>query len=101
MGYKLSVNHPNLPKGGEVMIPGLGTFKNGETVEISDERAEAYQAANGTLKEVVEKGSGKPTGETRREPGPPLDKALADAYGIKVEKMSTATTKKAVEGGES
>ncbi|MCA1799960.1 MAG: hypothetical protein LC687_05515 [Actinobacteria bacterium] len=39
--YKLHVNLPNRPPGSRVYVPGLGTYDNGSTNEISDTFAES------------------------------------------------------------
>jgi hypothetical protein len=42
-GYKITVNLPSTGKGQEVQIPGLGTFKNGSTAEVTKEMADAFR----------------------------------------------------------
>lgn len=42
-GYQITVNLPNTGKGQEVQIPGLGTFKNGSTAEVTKEMADAFR----------------------------------------------------------
>lgn len=61
--YKLHVNLPNRPKGSRVYVPGLGTYDNGSTNEITDAFAEnafkryprLYGAVDGTDIVVGEK----------------------------------------------
>jgi hypothetical protein len=43
MPYQLKVNFRNARRGQEHSIPGLGTYKNGSTYEVSDEEAEAFR----------------------------------------------------------
>jgi len=43
-GYEVTVNNPAWGKGTEVEIPGLGLVKNGETVHVDAEQAEAFKA---------------------------------------------------------
>lgn len=43
MPYSLTVDYPNMPKGQELSIVGLGTFKNGSTTTISDEEAQMFR----------------------------------------------------------
>lgn len=50
MPYEITIDYPNMPKGAEVAIPGLDTFKNGDTNTVTDEQAaafRAYQVASG------------------------------------------------------
>ncbi len=47
--YKLTVNMPNLPKGDDVIIDGLGVFKNGETSEVTAEQAAYFRRHHGGL----------------------------------------------------
>jgi hypothetical protein len=42
--YQISIDYPNMPKGQEVSIPGLGTYKNGSTTVVSNEEANAFRA---------------------------------------------------------
>jgi hypothetical protein len=44
MAYSVKVDYPNMPKGQQVLISGLGTFENGSTAAVSDEDAAAYRA---------------------------------------------------------
>lgn len=61
--YKLHVNLPNRPSGSRVYVPGLGTYDNGSTNEISEVFAESafkryprlYGAVDGTDIVVGEK----------------------------------------------
>ena len=47
--YKMTLNFPNLAKGAEVQIGGLGIFQNGYEYIIDDEEAEAYRVHNQVL----------------------------------------------------
>lgn len=49
--YKVTVNLPNLPPGGEVEVPPIGAVNNGETVtaELTEEQAE-WLATNPYIK---------------------------------------------------
>jgi hypothetical protein len=42
-GYTITVNLPSTGKGQKVQIPGLGTFKNGQTAEVTKEMADAFR----------------------------------------------------------
>ena len=49
MPYQISLDFPGTPKGQELSIPGLGTYKNGSTSEVTEDEANlfrAYQASN-------------------------------------------------------
>lgn len=52
MAYKISVDMPNLAKGAEVFIDGLGTFKNGESVVVSAEQVTHFRNAHGRVNDV-------------------------------------------------
>lgn len=41
--YELTIDQPNLPKGELVQIPGLGTFENGHTYEVTKQEADSYR----------------------------------------------------------
>lgn len=49
MAYTLTIDHPNLPKGAEVEIPGLGLFKNRSTTTLTDEQVETFRQLHGTI----------------------------------------------------
>jgi hypothetical protein len=42
-GYTIKIDLPSASKGQEVQIPGLGTFKNGQTAEVTKEMADAFR----------------------------------------------------------
>jgi hypothetical protein len=42
--YEITIDFPNMPKGQQVSIPGLGTYENGSTNVVSKEEAEAFKA---------------------------------------------------------
>jgi len=46
---KLTVNHPNLPQGAEVEVPGLGVFANGAEHDVDEEVVEAAKARGYTF----------------------------------------------------
>jgi hypothetical protein len=41
--YKITFDYPNMPKGQEISVPGLGTYRNGSTTFVSKEEAEAFR----------------------------------------------------------
>jgi len=44
---KIVVNKPNRAKGSIISIPGLGSFANGETHEVSDDKVRKYRQEKG------------------------------------------------------
>ena len=46
--YTIEINLPNLAKGAEVAIDGLGVFENGHTYYVSAEDAEIFRLRNTT-----------------------------------------------------
>lgn len=46
---KLTINHPNLPHGVEVEVPGLGLFANGAEYQVDEEVVEAAKARGYTF----------------------------------------------------
>jgi hypothetical protein len=46
--YVVTVDMPNLPKGEEVTITGLGAFVNGEATVVDEETENAFRVANQT-----------------------------------------------------
>ena len=42
-GYRITANYPNVGKGQELSIAGLGTIKNGQTAEVTKEQAAAFK----------------------------------------------------------
>jgi hypothetical protein len=41
--YKITIDYPNMPKGQEVTIHGLGTFKNGSTTVVEKDDADMFR----------------------------------------------------------
>jgi hypothetical protein len=78
--YKMTVDQPNLPKGEPVQIPGLGTFDNGGTYEVSREQAAAYHQ---TLEPVYNDDREIVGSEPAN--GPTLLQASKSMYGVEVE----------------
>jgi ABC-type tungstate transport system permease subunit len=66
---KLTVNYPNLPKGAEVQIGGIGNVKNGEEVELTDRQQVDFLAVHNKKVEDAFKGSKyvKVVGKTKQE----------------------------------
>ena len=55
---KLTYNNPAFLKGEDVELPGYGLVKNGESFEVTDEQAEAYEARTGRSLVDVAKSDG-------------------------------------------
>jgi hypothetical protein len=90
--YEIAIDLPDLPEGELVQIPGLGTFENGGTYEISEEEAVAYQAYHATVAmETDEEGNTT----TELVSGPALHEAGETMYGVDV----TAVTTRSGKGG--
>jgi hypothetical protein len=96
--YNVTVNQDNLPEGAEVSITGLGTFKNGETAEVSDEQVEFFRVMNGYPVDTVDEEGNTLVGNYVRKPGPTLDKA--EFYGITIEKVSARKAKQDTDDGQ-
>lgn len=77
MAYKVTVNMPNLAKGAEVFIDGLGTFKNGESAVVSNEQANLFRNAHGRVND-----------DGQYEQGPTLGQAFGEGTGVTVERVS-------------
>lgn len=41
--YDITIDFPNMPKGQEVSIPGLGTYANGTTSTVTKEEADMFR----------------------------------------------------------
>jgi len=48
-GYDVTVDLPNLPKGAEVQVNGLGILRNGETAFVTQAQADHWREMNATL----------------------------------------------------
>jgi hypothetical protein len=104
--YKITFDLPNLAKGAEFDVGGLGRFKNGSEYVIDDETAEGFRAYHSRF-ETVEDGNTVDVvnneGDTVQEPhyefvnGPTVLQALESVPGVTVEvhKEETAEEKKA------
>lgn len=44
---KVYYENPDMPKGTEYSVSGLGILKNGESTEVSDDQVAAFEAATG------------------------------------------------------
>jgi hypothetical protein len=94
MGYKLELDLPNVGKGVEVYLEGLGMFENPGEYEISDEQAEEFRVAHQVVTYHQDPDNGLIT-STDIEPGPTVLQYFKDREGITVSTPKKATTKKA------
>jgi hypothetical protein len=81
--YELSLDLPSLPKGEPVQIPGLGTFENGETHEITKIEHERYRAYHVRQIPVIDEETQEVRGN-ELENGPTLLQAFKDREDIEV-----------------
>lgn len=49
--HKVTVNQPNLAKGTEVFIKGLGTFRNKYVTAVSDDQVSRFELTHGVALE--------------------------------------------------
>lgn len=81
MSYTVTINLPNLPVGGTLIIDSLGEFENGGSYDISDDDAALYQARNA---EIVSEYDAKGQISTTVKEGPTLADVFKDHPYIKV-----------------
>ena len=86
--YVLTVDLPNLPKGELIQIPGLGTFKNGDSFDINEEAAENYRVYHGRQEPIYDQETSSILG-TEWAPGPTLLQASEHMYGVSVKTTSS------------
>jgi hypothetical protein len=67
--YTVTVDMPNLHRGEEIEIPGLGLFKNGSTKDVSKEEAEAFRVFHQTAETTYDADENQQTEWTK---GPTL-----------------------------
>lgn len=73
MPYTITVDQPNLGEGGLVVITGLGRFKNGEQMEVTDEQVAQYELTSGQkLTDAIEQMYGVEIHEGAPTPDPKL-----------------------------
>jgi hypothetical protein len=84
MAYKLEFDFPNLAKGTEVQIVGLGTFRNGESYTISERRAAEWRSAN-TVQSHSYDEAGNLVPDDVQDPGT-LYKAFKSNKSVKISK---------------
>jgi len=83
MGYKLELDLPNVGKGVEVYLDGLGIYENGKDYEITDEQANAFRVAHQVVTYHTDEETGTVT-HTTEEPGPTVLEYFKDREGVSV-----------------
>jgi hypothetical protein len=89
--YSMKIDQPNLGDEGELMIHGLGTFKNGQTYDITDEQAQVFREATARDSgEVISDPEHELHGvqQLARELGPSL--LDAQIYGVTVTEVGSS-----------
>jgi hypothetical protein len=94
MDYELSIDMPNLAKGAEVQIAGLGTFENGSSYKITDEEHDSFRRYHGSIQTVTSEANEILGSELAL--GPTLIQASENMYGVSVkqDKPETEAQKK-------
>lgn len=92
MGYKVELDLPNVGKGVEVYVDGLGILENPGTYEVSQEEADAFRVVHQKVTYNQDPDNGLVT-STDVELGPTLLEYFKGKEGVKVTK--TKDTKKA------
>lgn len=86
MPYEVTVDHPSIGEGTDLVIQGLGTFKNGTTTTVSVEQVNRYRSAHSVvdiIDEPQEDGSVNRTHKPRLGPHP----AEQEIFGVKIVKV--------------
>lgn len=89
--FTITIDLPDLPKGTEVDIDGLGTFENGGSYDITDDENYDFQVRHQTISTVT---SGAGHVSNTLVLGPALDEAFANHKHIKVEEAKSKDVKK-------
>lgn len=85
--YKMTVDFPNLSKGAEVQIDGLGIFENGYEHPIADDLAQDYRTHHSHIVEELDEG-GEVISRTV-EQGPTLLQAFSGHESITIKSTKT------------
>lgn len=85
--YTISIDLPDLPKGTEIDVDGLGKFENGSVNDISDELAESFRVHHATI--ATELGEGG-SHQNSIVLGRSIEEAFENNPNITVEKASKA-----------
>lgn len=89
--YKMAVNFPNLTKGAEVQIDGLGVFENGYEYEVSKEDAEAYRTFHSVIVDELDEDGNLVS--RKLAPGRTLLDAFSSEEGVQVATTKASKTK--------
>ena len=75
VAYEISFDLVGPPRGGTVQVPGLGTFENGKTYEVTKAEADAYRSFHTRQTPIVDDETKEIRG-TEAELGPTLLQAF-------------------------
>jgi len=89
--YEVKIDQPNLPEGEPIQIPGLGTFENGGTYDVSEAEAEAYRSFHTRQVPKIDEETQSIVGADV-ELGPTLAQAAENMYGVSVEEVNKTVT---------
>jgi hypothetical protein len=81
MVYKVTVDHPSIGEGTELVIPGLGTFLNGSTNIVSNRAMRQYRTMHSHVETEIDS-DGNATHTPVMAPHP-VDLKI---YGVRIEK---------------
>lgn len=84
IAYEIEINQPNLPEGEPIQVPGLGTFENGQTYDVTEEEGNSYRAFHSYQEPII--GENNEVLGANTLPGRDLAEAFEGAYGITVTK---------------
>lgn len=93
MGYKLKLDLPNVGKGVEVYLEGLGVLENPGEYEVSDEEADAFRVTHQEVTYHQDEETGTVT-HTTVEPGPTVLEYFEGREGIEVSVLKAKPKKK-------
>jgi hypothetical protein len=89
--YEVKIDQPNLPEGEPIQIPGLGTFENGGTYDVSEAEAEAYRSYHTRQVPKIDPETKAYLGADV-ELGPSLADVAESMYGVTVEEVDKTVT---------
>lgn len=81
--YEVELDLPGIPTGEPVQIPGLGTFNNGDTLDVTKREAEFYRSYHIHQEPIVDEETQAILG-SEAVLGPTLLQAFKDTNGVKV-----------------
>ena len=83
LAYEVSLDLPGMPKGELVQIPGLGTFENGTSFDVTEEQANAYRVYHQRVDMVYDEETNELLG-SEASVGPTLLQAYKNEQGVDV-----------------